>query len=1112
MYDLIDNSFTERDVADAVEDLFSQDGHIYLVAGYFNKSGYFQMKSSIKEFLGRDEENKVTVVVGTNPDQFSATIAYDLWDLDERGQVDLLKYEQKFVHTKHYVRDNSSPSVILGSANFTREGLQEHLELVSCYETDNKEDSIYQQHINWFENIVEQCEEVTEDDLEEFKQERIEIELLENKEVLDKLDIQLKDIKDKLQNPDSFPEYRTNLLSHYLEVDDTRSGSIAIKSRIKKLPHQIVAASQAYENLSYNGFYLLADEVGLGKTYEAGMAYKQLKFAGKVDRTLILCNASAMKDWDNALQQFYEDPTRITSSRKAEWKKQGFSERDIWMKDDLMIATPQMFRIAAEKELVSPEDFDMLVLDEAHIVKNKDSKTHNIIKDFDVKYKLFLTATPVQNREKEFYNLFDCMEENFLGSSYKSFKKQGENYIRDMLQGEKESFLTRHLREDLPYMKIPPRDVKDRFVNLSKEERRVYSTFMAFLSDLVERNEDSAPQFVSVTYQKIAASSWFSLEASMKKLREKQKEDTGESDLSLSEFEEAAYGEKAALTDENEELEVDLGMLDTVIEELEKLNAEAKVKEAKDALEEILEDENKVVIFSQYKKNILEKSRIGYDINGDNLLKALRESDRIDVPIYTYHGDMNTTERYETRENFDETGGIFLTTEAGAESINLQHCSVLMNFDIPWNPARLEQRIGRIQRLGQEKEVLIFNLVMNRTLDESVYEKIVQKHNLLQQKFGSSEEVTQEEALKAVESGSIKEIESTSSLFMEALKNRKDAEEIQEYFEESLEQRQEEMNRLGERMEDNLETFDDRIKVLLSGESSDTEEVEEKIEHLKDEYKATVEEYLRYLHFTTNISLEFHEEDQTVTLRGNKQVLGDNKVKAALDGESSLFTDLPLLTPSAEPLKGMLNETKKDFSITAVQEGDGVVFDFLLEVNSPLNRTQEVVRVKVHSRRDEVGRDYLKDASKNDDVNIEPVEFLSKLGKAYEKAEDKAEEQMEDEKEEIKSFVTSELSRLRKKETERRNERIKQEVQQPIQLQKDKVDSMKKKFENGEITAKKLENGKKELKKRKNNKNHKRRSIRREVKEEFSGKINEVKQKKGDIDYDLELKSAVLMS
>jgi SNF2 family DNA or RNA helicase len=1112
MYNLIDNSFTERNVADAVVDLFSEDGHIHLVAGYFNKSGYFQMKSSIKEFLERNEENEITVVVGTNPDQFSATIAYDLWELDERGQVDLLKYEQKFVHTKHYVRDNDSPSVIIGSANFTREGFQEHLELVSYYETDDREDSIYQQHINWFEKLVEQCEEVTEDDLEEFRKKKIEIEVLENTEILDKLDIQLKDIKDKLEDPDSFPEYRTNLLSHYLEVDDTRSGSIAVKSRIKKLPHQIVAASQAYENLSYNGFYLLADEVGLGKTYEAGMALKQLKFAGKVDRTLILCNASAMKDWDNALQQFYEDPTRITSSRKAEWKKQGFSERDIWMKDDLMIATPQMFRMAAEKELVTPEDFDMLVLDEAHIVKNNDSKTHNIIKDFDVKYKLFLTATPVQNREKEFYNLFDSMKENFLGSSYKSFKKQGENYIRDMLQGEKESFLTRHLREELPYMEIPPRDVKDRFVNLSEEEREVYNTFMAFLSDLVERNEDSAPQFVSVTYQKIAASSWFSLEASMKKLREKQKEDTGESNLSLSDFEEAANGEQAALAEEDEELEVDLDMLDTVIEELEKLNAEAKVEEAIDALEEILVDEDKVVIFSQYKKNILDKSSIGYDIDGDNLLEALKKSDRIDVPIYTYHGDMNTTERYETRENFDETGGIFLTTEAGAESINLQHCSVLMNFDIPWNPARLEQRIGRIQRLGQEKEVLIFNLVMKRTLDESVYEKIVQKHNLLQQKFGSSEEVTQEEALKAVESGSIEEIESTSSLFMEALKNRKNAEDIQEYFEESLEQRQEEMNQLEERMEDNLETFDDRIKVLLTGESSDTEEVEEKIEQLKDEYKDTLKEYLRYLHFTRNIGLEFHEEDQTVTLRGNKQILGDNKVKAALDGESSLFTDLPLLTPSAEPLKGMLNETKKDFSITAVQEEEGIVFDFLLEVNSPLNRTQEVVRIKVSSRRDEVGRDYLKDASKNEDIKIEPVEFLSKLRKAYEKAEDKAEEQMEEEKEEIKSFVTSELSRLRKKETEKRNERIKQEVQQPIQLQKDKVDSMKERFENGEITAKKLEDAKKELKKRKNNKNDKKREIRREVKEEFSERINEVKQKKENIDYDIELKSAALMS
>ncbi|MFB6216848.1 MAG: restriction endonuclease PLD domain-containing protein, partial [Candidatus Aenigmatarchaeota archaeon] len=315
-YDLIDNIFSEERVEDAVRELFSENGTVYLVAGYFSRSGYHQMEESMKDFLERNAKNKIVVIIGTEPNQFSATIAYELWQMDEEkpGSVELLKFNDTFLHTKHYVRKNDAPAVILGSANFTGEGFGKHLELVSYYETSESDDSVANQHIAWFEDLIPECSQVTEEDLEEYRKKRIEIETIEDDEILEELGVSLSELREKLEDPDSFGSYRVNLLSRYLEVEDTSRATIAVKSRIEKYPHQIIGGSQAYRNLSYNGFYLLADEVGLGKTYEAGLALKQLKFAGKVDRALVVCNSSAMRDWEEALEKFYEDPTLITSS------------------------------------------------------------------------------------------------------------------------------------------------------------------------------------------------------------------------------------------------------------------------------------------------------------------------------------------------------------------------------------------------------------------------------------------------------------------------------------------------------------------------------------------------------------------------------------------------------------------------------------------------------------------------------------------------------------------------------------------------------------------------------------------------------------------------------
>ena len=129
------------------------------------------------------------------------------------------------------------------------------------------------------------------------------------------------------------------------------------------MPHQIVAASKAYRNLSYNGFYFLADEVGLGKTFEAGIALKQLLMTGKAKRVLIIVKASSMSDWKEALQLFFEFPTVMSSSKKYDLKKSGFDGVSVWGYSDVIICSHHMFRSSIDD--IRKHKWDMLILDEA---------------------------------------------------------------------------------------------------------------------------------------------------------------------------------------------------------------------------------------------------------------------------------------------------------------------------------------------------------------------------------------------------------------------------------------------------------------------------------------------------------------------------------------------------------------------------------------------------------------------------------------------------------------------------------------------------------------------------------------------------------------------------
>lgn len=580
--------------------------------------------------------------------------------------------------------------------------------------------------------------------------------------------------------------------------------------------------------------------------------------------------------------------------------------------------------------------------------------------------------------------------------------------------------------------------------------------------------------------------------------------------MTLADFERAVDDEgQTQLTDDSDdEIYVDLNLLSRLIDTLESLERESKIEDAIDAVGELVRAEGKVVLFSQYKRNILPEWQLSQEVARPNLYERL--SQELDVPVYSYHGSLTTTERYEMREVFEEEGGIFLTTEAGAESINLQHCNVLINFDIPWNPARLEQRNGRIQRLGQKAEPVVFNLVVKDTIDESVYQKVVNKHQLLQNQFGSSEEVTEQEVLEAVEAGSISEVSSTSQIFVDAISERRTSEEIKEYFDRELDRREEELQELSRRMEENLEEFDQRLSALFSGSGRDTNEVEREIAEVTEDYQSLLREYLSYIRFVLGISIEYQHEETEVVLQGDETLLGEPRVRAAIDGETALFKDIPLLTPQENPLKALIEETSTGFSLSsAIADSSGFVFDFLIRAESPLDTTQRLVRVSTGEQTQEVRRDYLKNATGSDrGDSIGREVFLNTLREAKEIADAEAESLLSTQSEELEEYVVNEVARLRKREAEEIQERVQTEVRKPISLQLNKVEKLEEDLQEGKVTGKEVEKAKQELRERKALRTEKQSEIRLEVSEKYDEQIESVRSQMEECTYDISLISA----
>lgn len=589
----------------------------------------------------------------------------------------------------------------------------------------------------------------------------------------------------------------TDYHSKYIASDLTRRRSsdsserlaVAVAgAQVDMNPHQVDAALFAFASPLSKGA-LLADEVGLGKTIEAGLVISQRWAEGK-RRILIIAPSNLRKQWHQELNEKFFIPCTILESKSYNAAIKSGQFRPFDCADSVVICSYQFARNKAAD--VHAHQWDLVVIDEAHRLRNV-YKPSNVIANtlkgaLAERHKLLLTATPLQNSLLELFGLVSFIDEHAFGD-LKSFREQFANLsqertfeiLRERLKPICHRTLRRQVTAYVPYTKrhaileeFSPDEAEDRLYNLVTEYLQ---------RDNLQALPASQRSLMTLVLRKLLASSTFAIAGALSSISNRLQKRLDKSRPSQSLIEELdedyeALDETAEeWPDDDEEpiTEADQRALETEIAELRAFAALATSIEqnAKGrALLKALEvgfakarefgAEEKAIVFTESRKTQSYLLRVLADspfadrivlfngTNTDDESKAIYKewlsrhegSDRVT-------GSKTADMRSALVDYFREQGRIMIATEAGAEGINLQFCSMVVNYDLPWNPQRIEQRIGRCHRYGQKHDVVVVNFLNQKNeADQRVYALLSEKFQLFEGVFGASDEV-----LGAIESG-----------------------------------------------------------------------------------------------------------------------------------------------------------------------------------------------------------------------------------------------------------------------------------------------------------------------------------------------------------------------
>ena len=557
-----------------------------------------------------------------------------------------------------------------------------------------------------------------------------------------------------------------------------------VDAQVDLNPHQVDAALFACKNPLSKGV-ILADEVGLGKTIEAGLVVLQ-HWAERKRKILIITPANLRKQWHQELQEkFGLQGTILEAKSYNAIKKAG---KNPFRQENPVICSYQFAKSKADD--IKQIGWDLVVLDEAHRLRNVYKKNNVIGKTLkealeNVSSKVLLTATPLQNSLLELYGLVSMIDDRVFGD-LDSFRaqfgakatEQTLSHLRQRLSPVCQRTLRRQVQAYVPYtqrlailQKFTPSDQEREFSHLVAEYLRRPN---------LQAMPEGQRQLISLVVWKLLASSSRAIagaldtmtkrlqgvlaESTTQDLVETLDEDYESLDETAEEWEEEnesnilTADEYQAIADEIEELKHFKQLAENIREDAKSRALLTALSTAFAKLKE-LGAAQKAIIFTESKRTqaYLLECLAQTDYAGENgagiVLFNGTNSDSQAQKIYKdwlkrhegsdkITGSKTADTRAALVEHFKERGTIMIATEAGAEGINLQFCSLIINYDLPWNPQRVEQRIGRCHRYGQKHDVVVVNFVdETNEADQRVYELLEQKFKLFDGVFGASDEV-----------------------------------------------------------------------------------------------------------------------------------------------------------------------------------------------------------------------------------------------------------------------------------------------------------------------------------------------------------------------------------
>ena len=559
------------------------------------------------------------------------------------------------------------------------------------------------------------------------------------------------------------------------------------ESDIEPQPHQIDAFIRSIKSLDTGGL-VLADEVGLGKTIEAGLTLKYLIKSG-AKKIVIAVPATLRKQWQIELDEKFGIKSEVVDRLSLTSESTRYViQNHIEDKNYVFVAITTYYFASQLIKRSTNNAWDFVIVDEAHNLRNAFRGTQRAKKLFDATRnipKLLLTATPIQNNIGDLYGLISFIDPKIFGDE-KIFNTYAESNTYEPIKEAIKPVVQRTLRRDVgKYLQFKKRTSKTFDFCLSKDEKLLYSLVDKYLKREVSYgfpNANNRNLLLLVVRKMLASSSRALVETfevirlRLQKLAQGTKSINAQQgfDRFLSYLDEEDEDENVLEKNEDQSLtirraaiEEEIKLVDDIIDLAEKIQVNAKMEKLLEAVEYAFEYQRnnhlpeKAVIFTESKRTqrYIRQTLIEWGFSDDEIVIFNGDmSDEKSRKIYNNWKALNYSKknygpqiefRHAMVDYFQKKGKVFISTDAGSEGLNLQFCNIIINYDLPWNPMKIEQRIGRCHRYGQLHDVLAINFLNTENeADKRVYDILSKKFQLFEGIFGASDK-----ALEILENG-----------------------------------------------------------------------------------------------------------------------------------------------------------------------------------------------------------------------------------------------------------------------------------------------------------------------------------------------------------------------